>query len=95
MSPKKPARSINIAIALNYDNKTTAPTVSAKGKGVTADAILQCAEEHDIPIKEDPELVQLLSNVELGETIPENLYLAVAEVLAFAYHLKDQTFEDH
>lgn len=77
----------DIAIALNYDEKT-APRVTAKGKGLVAEQILALAEEHDIPIKEQPELVQLLANVELGDQIPENLYVAVAEVIAFAYMLK-------
>ena len=77
----------DIAIALNYDEQS-APRVTAKGKGLVAEQILELANAHDIPIKEQPELVQLLATVELGDQIPENLYVAVAEVIAFAYMLK-------
>lgn len=77
----------DIAIALNYD-ETSAPKVVAKGKGLVAEQILKLADEHEIPIKEEPELVELLATVELGDQIPEALYVAVAEVIAFAYSLK-------
>lgn len=80
----------DIAIALNYD-ETSAPRVTAKGRGLVAEEILKLATEHDIPIKEQPELVQLLATVELGDQIPEMLYVAVAEIIAFAYMLKGKT----
>ncbi len=80
----------DIAIALNYDEQS-APRVTAKGKGLVAEQILSLAAENDIPIKEEPELIELLATVELGDQIPEALYVAVAEVIAFAYSLKDKT----
>jgi flagellar biosynthesis protein len=79
---KKPA----IAIALNYDQKN-APTVAATGQNELAERIVELAEEHDIPLHNDPELAALLSRIPLGDEIPENLYRAVAEVIAFAYLL--------
>lgn len=80
---------LNIAVALQYDGED-APRVTAKGKGVIAEQILEIAEEHDIPLFEEPELVELLSTVELEAEIPEALYLAVAEVIAFVYQLKGE-----
>ncbi len=77
-------------VALHYDGEG-APTVSAKGQGYIAEDILKIAKEHDVPIKEDKDLVHFLSKVELGTEIPETLYLAVAEVIAFAYQLKGKT----
>lgn len=74
-------------VALHYDGKN-APTVSAKGRGHIADEILTIAKEHDVPIKEDSDLVRFLSKVDLGTEIPEELYHATAEVIAFAYQLK-------
>lgn len=82
----------DIAIALNYDEES-APRVTAKGQGLVAEEILKLANENDIPIKEQPELVELLATVELGEQIPETLYVAVAEVIAFAYMLKGKVVE--
>lgn len=74
-------------MALHYD-QITAPRVTAKGQGDLAGQIIALAQEHDVPIREEPELVQLLSQVELGEEIPEILYVAVAEIIAFVYMLK-------
>lgn len=81
-STKKP----EIAIALNYDQQST-PTVSATGHDEIAEQIIALAEEHDIPLHSDPDLAALLSRIPLGDEIPENLYRAVAEVIAFAYLL--------
>ena len=73
-----------LAIALQYD-KANAPTprVIAKGKGASGEAIIALAREHGIPIEENVLLAQALSQVEIGEDIPEALYRAVAEVLIF------------
>ena len=76
-----------LVVALQYDGKT-APKVTAKGAGDIAEQILAIAREHDVPLQDNPELVKVLSKIELGEQIPEALYLAVAEVIAFAYMLK-------
>jgi len=80
-------RTVTLAVALNYDQKT-APIVSAKGTEDIAQKIYDIARHHNIPIQENKELVNILSTIELGEHIPEMLYLAVAEIIAFAYYLQ-------
>ncbi len=80
-------RTITLAVALHYD-EVNAPRVSAKGSGDIAQRILDIAKHHNVPLQENPELVRVLSKIELGEQIPQALYLAVAEVIAFAYLLK-------
>lgn len=76
------------AVALKYDY-TTAPTIVAKGSGQLAEKIMAVAKENDVMLHQSPELVEMLSTLELGEEIPEALYLAVAEIIAFAHGLKE------
>jgi flagellar biosynthesis protein len=78
------------AVALHYDGKG-APRVTAKGQGYVADAILSRAREHGVPLHEDAMLAATLAQLDLGEEIPEALYRAVAQVLAFAYFLSGKT----
>lgn len=79
------------AIALKYDHEAgKAPLIVAKGMGEIAEQIIKLAEEHDIHIHESPELVEVLIRLELGDEIPESLYRAIAEVIAFAYSLKHE-----
>ncbi|XJZ28482.1 EscU/YscU/HrcU family type III secretion system export apparatus switch protein [Bacillota bacterium Lsc_1132] len=74
------------AVALTYQQHLhDAPKVVAKGKGKTAEAIIEKAKQNQVPIQEDPSLVQLLSELDLNQSIPEELYQAVAEVFAFIY----------
>jgi flagellar biosynthesis protein len=74
------------AAALRYDrDESPAPRVVARGDGLLAERILAIAREHDIPIHQDPALVEVLSQLDLDEQIPPTLYLAIAEVLAFLY----------
>ncbi|WP_221564252.1 EscU/YscU/HrcU family type III secretion system export apparatus switch protein [Alkalihalobacillus sp. TS-13] len=76
------------AVALRYDQSAnSSPKVVAKGKGATAEEILQTARQHRVQIQEDTSLVQLLSKLEINQEIPPNLYQAVAEVFAFVYQL--------
>ena len=75
-----------LAVALHYD-KTGAPRVVAKGRGSIGEKIIELARAHDIPIEENEVLAGALSNVELGEEIPAELYKAVAEVLIFVLRL--------
>ena len=75
------------AIALKYDG-THAPTLTAKGDEELAEAILQIARDYEVPIYENAELVKLLARMELGESIPEELYRTIAEIIAFAWNLK-------
>ena len=77
------------AVALRYKyQEQAAPKVTAKGQGVIAEQIIALAEEHDVHIHESPELVELLVRLHVGDEIPEALYKAIAEVIAFAYNLK-------
>ncbi|WP_417223819.1 EscU/YscU/HrcU family type III secretion system export apparatus switch protein [Amphritea sp.] len=78
------------AIALNYDHQG-APKITAKGQGVIAEQIIRLAKEHDVHIHESPELVEVLLRLELGDEIPEALYRAIAEIIAFTYKLKNET----
>ena len=75
-----------LAVALHYD-RTGAPRVVAKGKGSLGAKIIEVARAHDIPVEENELLAGALSNVELGDEIPAELYKAVAEVLIFVLRL--------
>lgn len=77
------------AVALLYD-ELSAPKLTAKGDDELAAQIISLAKEHNIPVKKEPELVKALSEIDLGEEIPEQLYVAVAEVLSFAFILKNK-----
>ncbi len=90
--PKNRETKKSRAAALKYDGQK-APTVTAKGVGDIADEIIQLAEEHDVFIHEDPVLIDVLSQLQLGDEIPEQLYLAVAKIIAFAYMLQEKTPE--
>ena len=81
--PKKESK---LAVALQYDRKG-APRVTAKGTGAIGKKIIEVARANDIPIEENEVLAGALSNVELGEEIPVELYKAVAEVLVFVLKL--------
>lgn len=74
------------AAALRYDTaKERAPRVVAKGEGQTAENIIKIAELHNLPIRKDEDLIELLSKVELDKEVPQALYKAVAEVFSFIY----------
>lgn len=80
----KPTR----AVALRYDEgDTSAPEVVATGVGEVARHILDVAQAQGVPIREDPDLVELLAACDLGEEIPIELYEAVAEVLTWLFRL--------
>lgn len=88
---KTPKHTRKTAVALGYNaGSMDAPKVMAKGKGLVAQQIINKAKDHDIPIQEDPSLVEVLSQLELNERIPEELYQAVAEVFSYIYHLDQQ-----
>ncbi|MEK7867457.1 MAG: EscU/YscU/HrcU family type III secretion system export apparatus switch protein, partial [Planctomycetota bacterium] len=82
-----------LAIALEYDPKEhDAPRVIAKGAGYVAERIRDVAGENGIPIVRKPELAQLLfRTVEVGRTIPVDLYKAVADILAYVYRITGRT----
>lgn len=79
------------ATALRYVSGSTAPTVVATGRGHLADTILERARGAGVPVREDPALVQALEALQLDAEIPEDLYAAVAEALAWAYGLSRTT----
>ena len=78
-----------VAVSMHWD-QTGAPKVTAKGQGEIAEKIIELAKEHDIPMREDEELARLLVQLRLGDEIPRELYVAVAEVIAFAYSLSER-----
>ena len=79
------------AVSLKYDNQIQkSPVVTAKGKGLIAEKIIALAKKNNVPIKEDPDLVHLLSKVDLNKEIPASLYHLVAELLSFVYRLNGQ-----
>ncbi len=76
------------AVALRYDGRG-APRVTAKGEWSLAERIESIAREHGVPLRQDPELSALLAQLPLAGEVPEALYRAVAEVLAFACQLRE------
>ena len=80
------------AAALKYDrDKGSAPYLSAKGSGYIAEKIIQKAAENGVEIKEDPDLVEALSKLDIYQQIPEELYKAVAELLAEIYRINKES----
>jgi flagellar biosynthesis protein len=77
------------AVALNYDG-VTVPKLSAKGEDDLAQAIIDIAIAHKVPVYENAELVQWLGQMEVGDDIPEQLYQVTAEILSFVYRLEDR-----
>lgn len=71
------------AVALSYADKRKAPVVVAKGYGVAAESIMAVARDHGVYVHESPELVSLLMQIKLDREIPPQLYVAVAELLAW------------
>jgi flagellar biosynthesis protein len=79
-----------LAVALAYAPGDAAPKVVAKGKGLIAEEIINRAKSHGVYVHESPELVTLLLQVDLDEHIPPQLYVAVAELLAWLYHVEEK-----
>lgn len=79
------------AVALRYNTaKENAPKVVAKGQGNIAERIIKIAEENELPIKKNEDLVELLTKIEIDKEIPTNLYKAVAEVFSFIYNITNK-----
>lgn len=83
MVPKKSMKERKKAAALKYEQGYEAPIVTAAGMGHIADKILEKAEESDVPVVYNKELADLLTNVDVGDSIPTELYEAVAHVIAY------------
>lgn len=85
---KEPRPKRKHAVAVRYKAESdAAPRVIAKGQGLLAERILAIAETEGIHVQEDPDLLGLLAKLDVDDAIPEELYRAVAEVLAFVYRL--------
>ncbi len=83
------------AAALHYlPEKDSAPRLVAKGTGWMAEKIIQTAREHNIPLKEDSHLVEILSHLDLYAEIPPALYKAVAEILVYIYKMNNKVLAD-
>ncbi|GIW78952.1 MAG: flagellar biosynthetic protein FlhB [Gemmatales bacterium] len=79
------------AVALRYQpGQDVAPRVVAKGSGALAERIIQIAKENDVVVREDKNLVRVLSMLDLDQEIPPQLYKVVAEILAFVYRLSNR-----
>ena len=76
------------AVTMHWDG-SGAPQVTAKGNGETAERIIELAKQHGIPMQQNPQLVELLMQVNLNDEIPADLYFAVAEVIAYVYRLRE------
>src|SRR5262249_21284821 len=87
--PSSETRKIDLdklAVALAYERgRDSAPLVTAKGKGFIAEQIVKLARENGVEIREDADLVTLLSRIDIGEPIPVEAYMAVAEILSYIY----------
>lgn len=80
------------AVALRYEQtRDKAPRVVAKGTGDVAKRMIEVAQESKVVLHEDPKLADLLMKLDLDSVIPEELYQAVAEVLAFVYRSSNRT----
>ena len=89
MKPRPP-QTHRAAVALQYDVATdSAPKITAKGHGVVAEKIIALARQNGVPLRQDPDLVQVLSQLDLRQEIPPSLYQVVAELLAFIYRLNN------
>lgn len=87
---KSPVDQVREAIALAYGQTDAAPRVVAKGKGLIAEQIIAKAHENGVYVHESPEMVALLTQVDIDQHIPAELYLAVAELLAWLYGLENK-----
>ncbi len=87
MIKNKPYK-VKSAISLEYQKEiNSAPKITAKGEGWVAEKIIEIAQERNIPIRKDKDLLNLLSEIDLGREVPESLYKVVAELLAWVYQL--------
>ena len=88
--PDKESKQDKKAAALKYSiTEDHAPKIIAKGQGKLAEKIISLAQEENIPIHQNQNLIELLLELELGEEVPEELYEIVAEILSFIYTLEE------
>ena len=84
---KKEEVPVKTAVALGYEPGDKAPRIIATGKGELAQKIIDKAKEVDVPLHKDDKLAKTLSKLEIGDTIPPELYEVVAEILVFVDHM--------
>ena len=94
----EPRQRAPIAIALDYKrdgrmDPKAGPRVAATGRGAVAEQILQIAFERGIPVREDPDLAQILSTLEVDDVIPTDALAAVAEILSYLYRLNGKVLD--
>ncbi len=77
------------AAAIEYGGKDSIPGIVAAGKGKLAEKLLEIAREHHVTIYEDNDLAQVLSQMQPGTEIPQDLFAAMAEVLAYCYRVNE------
>ncbi|SCL83222.1 EscU/YscU/HrcU family type III secretion system export apparatus switch protein [Sporanaerobacter sp. PP17-6a] len=83
------------AVALKYNKDNSAPIVVAKGRGHIAEKIIEIAKENKVEIYEDEDVADNLMKLEMGMEIPQELYEAVAEIIAYIYNLNMYRGESH
>lgn len=81
------------AVAIRYDKRTSAPRVVAKGYGTLAETIIQTAKDNGLYVHESAELVNVLMQLDLDQQIPPELYVAIAELLAWLYQLEGKSVD--
>ncbi len=87
----KDNKEATIAAVIEYHHrKDPAPRVTAKGRGFMAEKIIALAQKNGVPLKEDPALAEILSRLDIDEEIPTELYIVVAEILAFVYSANER-----
>lgn len=80
------AEQIDKAVALDFDPESRGtPAVAASGKGALARRIVDLAFEHGVKVREDPDLVEMLMTLEIGDAIPAVAFAAIAEILVHVY----------
>lgn len=89
MSHKSAKRKLKKAVALSYTEEMSAPVIVASGNGKVAENILKEAEKSHVPVYEDSKLATILTELELGNEIPRELYEAVARILIFVGDMDD------
>lgn len=90
MTQKRSDTHTPAAVALKYDGER-APVITATGTWELAEEIIRIAREHEVPLYENAELAGILARLSLNEEIPEELYRVIAEILAFAFHIRGRT----
>lgn len=95
MIKNKPYK-VKSAISLQYQKEiNSAPKITARGEGWVAEKIIEIAQERSIPIRKDKDLLNLLSEIDVGREVPESLYKVVAELLAWVYQLNKNYPDSH